>query len=372
MRHDSHYCAIEARLKGEVDPELFERCAVDLLRTIYPGLVPIRGGGDGGRDGEIVEEGKPAYPLVTTTSPKVLANLKRSLGSYLRNGHVARRVVIATSQFLTVTKRDNLRKAATKLGFELVRVHDGADFTGRLYRDPPWCKELLGLTGRPRALVSAPTPNRPLFDGPLIGRESVLAQIHDANQDFLLIGQPGSGKSAVLRTLVERRNALFVIDHDPMAIANDIRELAPEIVILDDAHVDPDQVRRLREIRREIRGDFRIVAASWPAPFDRMVAQAFGADSPETVELETLDRDQMVEVIGTTKLDLPDIWIEELLNQSIGLPGLAITLCGLCSEGHSHKIADGTALLDQVDGLCQRLFHNQAVETQHQLNSSTA
>jgi hypothetical protein len=51
MTRDPFYPQILAGLRGRLDPELFERCAADLLRTIYPTLVPLRGGNDAGMNG---------------------------------------------------------------------------------------------------------------------------------------------------------------------------------------------------------------------------------------------------------------------------------------------------------------------------------
>lgn len=59
------YRSIIGRLDGRLDPELFEQCAADLLRAIYPTLVPIRGGTDAGMDGAIADgEGEP-FPLAS-------------------------------------------------------------------------------------------------------------------------------------------------------------------------------------------------------------------------------------------------------------------------------------------------------------------
>ena len=57
MIRDPSYREIEARLSGKSDPELFEECAGDLLRTVHPTLVPIRGGDDAGMDGAIADAG---------------------------------------------------------------------------------------------------------------------------------------------------------------------------------------------------------------------------------------------------------------------------------------------------------------------------
>ena len=55
MNRDPFYQEIIVSLGRQLDPTLFERCATDLLRKIYPTLVPIRGGDDAGMDGAIAE-----------------------------------------------------------------------------------------------------------------------------------------------------------------------------------------------------------------------------------------------------------------------------------------------------------------------------
>ena len=52
---DPHHGMILAGLNGDLNPEAFESCAADLLQSVWPGLVPIRGGQDDGFDGAIAE-----------------------------------------------------------------------------------------------------------------------------------------------------------------------------------------------------------------------------------------------------------------------------------------------------------------------------
>lgn len=75
MKRDPLYKQIIEGLNGELDPDLFEDCVVDLLREYYPGLSSIRGGKDAGMDGAIPDfEGEP-LPLVVTTQTDVIGNL---------------------------------------------------------------------------------------------------------------------------------------------------------------------------------------------------------------------------------------------------------------------------------------------------------
>jgi len=55
MIRDTFYKKIIEGLNSQLDPELFEQCAADLLRTDFPGLVPVRGGTDAGMDGAVAD-----------------------------------------------------------------------------------------------------------------------------------------------------------------------------------------------------------------------------------------------------------------------------------------------------------------------------
>ena len=78
MIRDQFYLDIIEKLEGQLDSELFEQCAADVLRKIYPTLVPIRGGSDTGMDGAVGDEEDEAYPLISTTQDNVIGNLTKS------------------------------------------------------------------------------------------------------------------------------------------------------------------------------------------------------------------------------------------------------------------------------------------------------
>ena len=122
MLRDPFYQEVTLRLGGRLDPELFERCVVALLRDVYKGLVPVRGGADAGMDGAIATVSGSPLPLVTTTGKEALRNLRRNLGSYVKNGGEQRTVVFATSRELTARKRKNLEDEATNQGFRLRQI----------------------------------------------------------------------------------------------------------------------------------------------------------------------------------------------------------------------------------------------------------
>ena len=147
MIRDPFYKQILEALGAELDPKVFELCAVDLLREPYPTIAPIPGGADDGMDAAIGKVNEPAIPVVCTTSQDVIGNLARSLKSFLKSGRRARNVVVATSQELTQRRRKNLERKADGLGFILTNIHAQSDIALRLYRNPRWCKELLGLKG---------------------------------------------------------------------------------------------------------------------------------------------------------------------------------------------------------------------------------
>ncbi len=347
MIRDPFYQDIIQRLNGRLDPELFEQCATDLLRNIYPGLVPIRGGSDAGMDGAISDAEGVAFPLVATTQEDVIGNLTKNLNSYLQKGGTRRRVVLATSQGLTPNRRRNLERRSSEIGFTLIQVYSQEALADLLYRSPEWCRELLGLTGQPLALSVIPRTLRPQNVEVLIGREDDLDWLRNTAGDLLLVGQPGSGKTFLMYIFAKENEGLFLINNEPAHVAQSIRAQSPKAIIVDDAHIDTGRLNMLKQLRTQIGARFRMIATCWPGDKDS-VLHYMQVPTSSTHELEPLTRDQIVELIKSAGIAGPVELIRELVNQAEGRPGLAATLCHLCMKGNVRQIALGDALCKDI------------------------
>ncbi len=340
---------LEALATREFGPDLFEECACDLLREVFPGLFPIRGGDDAGMDGGIADGNGEPFPLVCTTANDVSRNLRKNLGTYKARGGRRRKVALATSQELTPERRRNLGKRARERGFELIGLYDRNAMRDRLYARPDWCLKLLGLTGTPSALSTVPRSNRPGPELELVGREADLEWLRSTEGDRLLVGQPGSGKTYLLRSLVREGKGLFLVDDDRTAIANAVREGRPGAIIVDDAHRKPETLESLRQLREELRQEqevpiFSIVATCWPGEKAGINA-AMGMLSEQHVQkLELMIRKEILEVIEQLLPDWNDEVLRILVDQASNKPGIAATLAWLCLRGDQRRVVDGQAL----------------------------
>lgn len=346
MIRDPFHRQIQDRLAGKLDPEIFERCASDLLRGVYPTLVPIRGGSDRGMDGAIADGEGPAFPLVTTTADDVIGNLRRNLRSYVDAGLPRRKAVLATSQVLTQERRINLENTAAELGFNLVQIHEGSNFADLLYHNSKWSKELLGLEGDPPALSVLPRPTRPRLTSELVGRTADLEWLETSEGDVLLAGQPGSGKTFLLAAFAKRSGALFVRTADLGKLAAAIRDLAPTALIVEDAHLAPSLLGDLRQLRQDLRAGFRIIADAWVSHLPDVLK---ALDLPALRELDLLTRDEIVELIGACGIKGPRLLVREIVDQAGGKPGLAATLCSIAIGGDVDALIRGDALVSEVE-----------------------
>ena len=352
---DPHHRAIVARLNGDLDPATFEACAADLLRSEWPGLVPVNGGHDDGFDGAVADSSHHApFPLVTTTGNDLRGNVRRNLHQARRRNSKVDRALFATSKRVTQQTRRKLEEAARETGVTLLQIYDQDWFALRLYRESVWCKRLLQVIGRPHALSPFPITTRPVLGDQVLGREREMRWLLARRGDCLLSGAPGSGKTFLLRALVLQGQGLFMVDDDREQVANDLRELSPRAVIIDDAHVDPGKVERFVQLRREVGSDVRVIATSWPGSAVAVQA-ALQIPRAEVLDLDLIDADTMIEIIKSTGIGGPDELLFCIRQQAAGRPGLAATLAHLCLAGDVKDVVSGEALLDQLavqlDGL---------------------
>ena len=357
MIRDPLYRAIQKRLAGSVGPDTFEICAASLLRTLYPALVPVRGGSDAGMDAYSgPAEGEPIL-MICTTGDRALDNLRRNICSYVTSGGAARRAILATSRFIGGIKRRNLEAAATELGFVLLQVFDAAWFADELYRSPRWRQELLALSGDPPALSRIPPTRLPAVPVPLLGRDDDVRALREIDDDLVIFGEPGVGKSALLRLLAEDEWGLFVASQDPARLADGIREQEPARVILDDAHFHPARLVELRHLRDEIGAVFRIVAVTWPGHAGDVQSQL---QASRLFLIEPLPRDVILQVVEQVGVRGPVEFQRALVDQARGRPGLAATLALLAIRGAIHEVASGEALFRETEVVYRQLLGDQS------------
>jgi hypothetical protein len=345
---DPLYKDILERLGGELDPQVFEGCACDLLRDAFPSLVPVRGGHDAGMDGAIASLEEEAYPLVCTTREDFHRNLVESLDSFLAHGRRPRKVVFATSQEVTPPQRRRLEDSAHGKGFALVQVVDRNAIAQRLYWSPRWLKELIGLSAVPLALSAVPRSRRSMLDLEPIGREEDLHWIQSTPGDRVLIGEPGSGKTFLFRHLIRQAwDGLFLVDDDRGEIKRALLERKPSVVVVDDAHVRPETLRMLRQMREEMGGSFSIIATTWTWEryLDQVLAELPGAQERT---LHLLPRHQILEILRQAGVHTSDDALRDLVDQAANKPGLAATIADLWKRGAWKEILEGKTLRREV------------------------
>lgn len=330
-------------LSAELHGNDFEAAAVDLLQSIYPSLTPIKGGGDSGRDGHFFNINGVEGILVCTTGEKVGDNLRRNLKEYVKNGHKGRAVIVATSRALSPKRQDKLDSIAKEEGFKLLKVHEQSDFALRLYRDKAWLKKLLNLESNQQALSINPITDRPLLSLSIRGRDDVLKWLDETATDSLIVGQPGSGKTFVVRHFIMEHDGLFVVSENTDQIIAEVREKKPSYLVVDDAHTKPSLIKALRQLREDSGAEFKIIATAWTSFRDQLQNDLVIGDGA-IFELELQGRDTILDIIKDCGVKSPDRLLYQMVTQAEGKPGLAATLSHLVLAGDAEEVYIGDAL----------------------------
>jgi hypothetical protein len=345
MFRDPFYEQIERKLSTLNNGDAFEECATFLLQDRFPTLSPRRGGNDAGLDG-VITKGTERIQLICTTGKDVLGNLTASIKSNQRSGEKIKSCVLATSRCLSNHQVRELQNRASSLGRRLIQIFDRAGMAQRLYKDSRWAKELLGIIGDPPAISPFPITTRHLSDRPPIGRDGEIQTLLGST-DFVITGQPGSGKTHLVYHVSKQIFGRFVVRHDLGEIAAAVRDMEPKALIIDDAFTHINFLGQLRHAREATRSEYRIIATCWPGQEDE-VCRVLHVSAKQRMSLGLLPPTLVKEIINQEGIAGPEQLLAELIHQAQEKPGLAVTLSRLCMEADIQEVAMGTALAKDI------------------------
>lgn len=336
---------LQALATRPLNHELFEQFALEALQEQYPGLVPIPGGTDWGRDGDVAGTSEEVPPRLMVTSARTLEGVKKNmlggLRSLKKHGVSVDRVVLANPASINLLQRNKLIKVAMNEGARLAPedIRDRDHLAPILRRDGHWRRKLLGLPSDPITLSPVPTEaiGTVWYQLTLSGRSAELEKLKRIQSDVVIFGVPGCGKS---RLASELAGVAFVDKASAgEQLAPDIRWQQPPVVVVDDAGTAEHIIQRLRHLRAtEPDLAYRIIAICWPDEKDQV--GAWLGPQAERVEINLIERqvlDEIIVEIGVTN----ERARTEILNQAEGRVGWAVALASLLLQTQ-----DGTSLLN--------------------------
>ncbi|MFF2622455.1 ATP-binding protein [Oerskovia jenensis] len=344
---------ITAKLDVGIDAYTFERCALALMANHYGTVIPIEGGSDGGRDGDIVApiaDDPDSRGRILVTTGDSLSNLRSSHETWKKawaSGADFRidQLVMVTSKSLSDAKRRNIETYCADHGLPVPHIYSRQWLVDSLRSNPELRVELTGVKGRLEALTTkAPA----VASTRLVGRDEELERLRTAmarKADVSLSGVPGVGKS---RLLSELQGSIHFVDGlARMHLFDDLLAMDPSVVVLDDAHLNLELLEDLVRIRSMEQLGFTIVAVTWPGTQARVEALLNEPTMLEVPRLARADLDQVIQALGVHGFRARGL----VLEQSDGRAGWAVTLSRLVVDGAGEDLATGQSLLDQVSRL---------------------
>lgn len=333
-----------------IDDQEFERVAAEIQDGSGWSCYWLPGGGDFGEDGVIHDKNKEKIPLITTISDRAKQNIERNVTKLQNSGWKGKQVAFATSQSLSGIKRKNINDYLKSVGVRSVGLFDSSWYAERLLKYPHFCKSLLNITLDYPSL--SPLPANPRFNSfdRTVGRDKEKEEIFNLykdKKDFIISGQPGSGKTHLLRELAKISESFFVIHEDLNNLSSDIRFRSPEYLLIDDAHSKLDLVNNLLNFRKVTGADFKIAVDTWPSG-DEDLRSLMSLTNDEIISLPPLKRDTLVELITSTDIRYPNWVVRSIVDQSRGKPGLAAFLCTELLAGQENDVIFGGALYQKL------------------------
>jgi hypothetical protein len=331
----------------------FEDCAAALIAHDYPGLVPVTGGTDHGLDAEFIKPNGQVLGLIITSS-RTWEGAKTSLRTSLKSArdHDKRidQVVVANLAEINRQKRIKLAAIAAEFKCDLIQVYDRPWFANAFRDNPDWRRKILNIEGGAFSLSRSPRAARPdEHQLPTVGRDELLDRAENSDQDLIIWGVPGAGKSHVAGRL---SGALFLERNTaPERLLDDLIAANPKLVIVDDAGGRTDDIEHLLHARHAENLKFRVAVTCWPHEMES-VADTLPNSLNLEVDLLTVEEiGSLLRERGITRTSV----LARLLQQAQGRPAWALNLADLLvQQGAWQAVWTGQALRDQIRAFLRR------------------
>lgn len=213
-------------------------------------------------------------------------------------------------------------------------------------------------------LSKLPRSLRPTAGSALHGRDDVLQALSESNTDFLLVGQPGVGKTAVLSAIIAKQDGYFVHSGSDAALAAQLVAKNPRLVGVEDAHQRMELIESLRFIRQQNSLSFRIIADCWPARRNT-VCLAMQLPTVAIIELQPVSNRFIIQMAKDVGISGPERFFHHLVRQSMGYPGRAAMLLRCCKDGDQSDIREfftGESIAKWTKQLVEKASGSEAID----------